>query len=71
MGFELLTISLETCIWKSFGSVKVQKNCLMGFPMTALYGFKQTYLLGIILILNCATGKILVHLRFVLVSFVF
>lgn len=71
MGFELFTISLETCIWKSFGSVKVRKNCLMGFPMTTLYGFKPTYLLGVILMLDWATGKILLHLRFVLVSFIF
>ena len=66
MGFELLTILLETCIWKSFGSVKVGENCLMGFPITTSYGFKPIYLLGVILMLDWATGRILVHLRFVL-----
>lgn len=56
MGFELLTILLETCIWKSFGSVKVDENCLMGFPMTISHGFKPIYLLGVILINGTRKG---------------
>lgn len=57
MGFELLTILLETCIWKSSESVKVDENCLVGFSMTISYGFKPIYLLGVMLILILDTRK--------------
>ena len=49
MGFELLTVLLEACTWKSFGSVTGDENCLMGFPMTISYGFKSAYLLEVML----------------------
>lgn len=49
MGFELLTVLLEACTWKSFGSVTGDENCLMGFPMTISYEFKSAYLLEVML----------------------
>lgn len=73
MGFELLTILLETCIWKSFEPVKVDENCLVGFSMTILYGFKPMYLLGVMLILSTRKGfgsfKICISLVFLGLGF--
>lgn len=56
MGFQLLTILLETSIEKSFGSVKVDENCLMSFPIAISHGFKPMYLLGVILIKGTRKG---------------
>lgn len=57
MGFELLTVLLETCIWKSFGPVKVDENCLVGFSMTISNGLTLIYPLRIILMLILGTRK--------------
>lgn len=65
MGFQLLTILLGTCIGESFESIKVDENCLTGFPIQ----FHLIYLLGVIPILILALGRVLVHLRFVIASF--
>lgn len=71
MGFQLLTILLGTCIGKSFESIKIDENCLTGFPRTISSRLKLTYLLGVVPSYAYFGTRVLVHLRFVLASFFF